>query len=169
MTAAIKTRLDAIDAQMAELQKEQAKLRGELDKPDFVPGFYVTWSLDHPFERVNNNASMLVYIDTPESFNSLMARSVHVERFTPELAARFFPKTRYDWAKIVKEYPEARWATTDADGRICAFHEKPVFHTSGLFTGAWTSANGCLDHGEWDGKQNTPDWRDSLEARPEWI
>lgn len=35
MNVAIRTRLAAIDAQMDELQKEQAKLREELDNPEF--------------------------------------------------------------------------------------------------------------------------------------
>lgn len=161
MNAAIKTRLDAIDAQMAELQKEQAKLREELDKPDFVPGWYIAW--DSAFPDDKEETPTLFYFACNSDKSDAVEAYLHVVPFTPELAARFFPKTRYDWAKIVKEYPEAKWASTDEDGRVDVWETKPTIRSDCWDGGELVRAGGVF-RGE-----NTPDWRDSLEARPEGI
>ena len=162
MTAAIKTRLDAIDEQIADLQKEQAKLREELDKPDFVPGWYLSWDGTSPTDKARGLS--LDYIENPAELDFYVRNWGTSSPFTPELAARFFPKTRYDWAKIVKDYPEAKWATTDDDGRCDLWHEKPGMTSQG----AWDCGH-LISSGGYAQLGNTPDWRDSLEARPEWI
>ena len=162
MNAAIKTRLDAIDAQMAELQKEQAKLREELDKPDFVPGWYIAW--DSAFPDDKEETPTLFYFACNSDKSDAVEAYLHVVPFTPELAARFFPKTRYDWAKIVKEYPEAKWASTDDDGRCDLWHEKPDMTSVGVWDGGH-----LISQGGYAQLGSVPDWIDSLEARPEWI
>ena len=162
MNAAIKTRLDAIDAQMAELQKEQAKLREEFDKPDFVPGWYLSWDGDEPTDKALGPS--LDYVEDAGDLASILNTWEHSVPFTPELAARFFPKTRYDWAKIVKDYPEAKWASTDKCGRVDVWEKKPV-----IFSGITWEGAGILKTGGYAHIGAHPDWRDSLEARPEGI
>jgi hypothetical protein len=164
MNDTIKNRLDAIDAQMADLQKEQAKLREELDKPDFVPGWFIAWDGESLNDK-GNTPTLFYFADQSEKEECEEAYE-NIAPFTPELAARFFPKTRYDWAKIVKEYPEAQWATTDADGRMAFFDVKPDVVE---VVAAWMCGGGCLDHAEYTTNVETPDWRDSLEARPEGM
>lgn len=161
MTAAIKTRLDAIDEQMAELQKEQAKLREELDKPDFVPGWYIAW--DSAFPDDKEETPTLFYFACNSDKSDAVEAYLHVVPFTPALAARFFPKTRYDWAKIVKEHPEAKWASTDESGRVDAWETKPTIRSDCWDGGELVRAGGIFCG------EDTPDWRDSLEARPEGI
>lgn len=161
MNAAIKTRLDAIDAQMAELQKEQAKLREELDVFPFVPAWYIAW--DGENVTTSPMGCKLTFLDDEDEIDAFLEEWEHCEPFTPELAARFFPKTRYDWAKIVKKYPEAKWASTDEDGRVDVWETKPTIRSDCWDGGKLVRAGGVF-RGE-----NTPDWRDSLEARPEGI
>ena len=165
MNAAIKTRLDAIDEQIAELQKEQAKLREELDKPDFVPGWYLSWDGTSPTDKARGLS--LDYIENPAELDFYVRNWGSSSPFTPELAARFFPKTRYGWAKIVKDYPEAKWATTDENGRVDVWQKEP-----NMYKGSWGHGQAlyCLSCGDGYCRIGpAPDWRDSLEARPEWI
>jgi len=165
MNAAIKTRLDAIDEQMAALQKEQAKLREELEAPGFVPGWYLSWDEDEPTNK--EYGTSLDYCADLSDYEWNASAWEHITPFTPELAARFFSKTRYDWAKIVKDYPEAKWASTDLDGRVDVWKKEP-----GEYTNSWGQgqAGYCLTCGDGYCRIGcTPDWRDSLEARPEGI
>ena len=163
MTAAIKTRLDAIDEQMAALQKEQAKLREELDAPDFVPGWYIVWDGDEMDDK-GGGAGLFHCAEVSEK-DDLDAAWDNAAPFTPELAARFFPKTRYGWAKIVKEYPEAKWASTDLEGRVDIWSDKP---SPSQVLPHWTNGT-VLAGGGYSRGTFSPDWRDSLEARPEGI
>ena len=164
MTAAIKTRLDAIDEQMAALQKEQAKLREELDAPDFVPGWYLSWDSDEPTDK--EYGTSLDYCADLSDYEWNARAWEHITPFTPELAARFFPKTRYDWAKIVKDCPGAKWAATDASGRVDLYEERPAIDEDSK---RWWNGGGMIPCRTcWDERDAT-DWRDSLEARPEGI
>ena len=165
MTAAIKTRLDAIDEQMAELQKEQTRLREELDVPDFVPGWYLSWEGDEPTNK--ENGASIDYCATADNRDYFANSWEHCVPFTPELAARFFSKTRYDWAKIVKEYPEAKWASTDENGRIDLWRKEPAGGEHSWGVGQALYCVTCGDGYCWTGL--TPDWRDSLEARLEGM
>ena len=164
MNAAIKTRLDAIGEQMAALQKEQAKLREELDAPDFVPGWYIVWDGDEMDDK-GGGAGLFHCAEVSEK-DDLDAAWDNVVPFTPELAARFFPKTRYDWPKIVKEYPGAKWAATDASGRVDLYEERPRIDEGSKRW--WNGGEIIPCRACWD-ERDASDWRDSLEARPEWI
>ena len=163
MNAAIKTRLDAIDEQMAALQKEQAKLREELDAPDFVPGWYISWGVELTDKEYG---ASIDYLENETDLEMFIETWDHSAPFTPELAARFFPKTRYDWPKIVKEYPVAKWAATDASGRVDLYEERPRID-EGLKRW-WNGGEISPCCACWD-ERDASDWRDSLEARPEGI
>ena len=92
-----------------------------------------------------------------------------VEPVTVENMARFLPKktTRYDWAKIVKEYPRVQWAATDYDGRIDLFIDKPIIKEQykQWYTGKNVSPLVCC-YGD---AGFTNDWSDSLERRPDYT
>jgi len=159
MNAAIKTRLDAIDEQMAALQKEQAKLREELDAPGFVPGWYLSWDEDEPTNK--EYGTSLDYCADLSDYEWNASAWEHITPFTPELAARFFPKTRYDWAKIVKDYPWAKWCAQNECSKITwVYSEKPSAKTSQFVAngGRYEPIHGA-----------SPDGYYELEARPEGI
>ena len=164
MTAAIKTRLDAIDEQMAALQKEQAKLREDLAAPVFVPGWYLSWEGDEPTDK--ENGASIDYCATADNRDYFANSWERCVPFTPELAARFFPKTRYDWAKIVKDCLEAKWAATDASGRVDLYEERPRIDEGSKRWWNGGEISPCCAC--WD-ERDASDWRDSLEARPEGI
>lgn len=93
MNVAIKTRLDAIDAQMAELQKEQAKLREELDKPEFVPWWYLSWDGDEPTDKALGPS--LDYAEDADDLASLLNSWEHsVPYREPEAKTILTDKTR---------------------------------------------------------------------------
>lgn len=165
MNDTIKNRLDAIDAQMADLQKEQAKLREELNKPDFVPGWFIAWDGESLNDK-GNTPTLFYFADQSEKEECEEAYE-NIAHFTPELAARFFKKTRYDWEKIVKDYPEAQWASTDERGRVDIWESKPIMVDELATWGAGSSC--CMVGGGYVWSKKTTDWRDSLEARPEGI
>lgn len=94
----------------------------------------------------------------------------HASPLTPdELALMTWrPKTRYDWSKA----PEwAMWMATDPDGSTYAFAYEP--HICNMYHDEWMRTD-FMDH---DRSQRItgatgkpyPDWRDSLEHRPEGI
>lgn len=156
MNAAIKTRLDAIDEQMAALQKEQAKLREELDAPGFAPGWYISWGVELTDKEYG---ASIDYCENETDLELVRDSWDNVAPFTPELAARFFSKTRYDWAKIVKDYPWAKWCAQNECSKITwVYSEKPNAKTSQFV------ANG----GRYESIRDvSPDGYYELEARPE--
>jgi hypothetical protein len=160
MNNSIKTRLDNIDAQMAQLKKEQEKLREELNKPEFIPRWYLIW--DNNIEH-----RILVNIKTQETFENRKQLWDHVEEATSASLAQFLPttKTSYNWPEIIKQYPEAQWASTDEDGRVDLWKNKPE-----AYSNYWGSARERhLVTGGYTYGSLTPDWADSLEKRPDYL
>ena len=156
---ACRTQGGTIDEQMAALKKEQAKLREELAAPDFVPGWYLSWDGTSPTDKARGLS--LDYIENPAELDFYVRNWGTSSPFTPELAARFFPKTRYDWAKIVKEYPWAKWCAQNECSKITwVYEEKPSAKTKQFVSvgGMCESIRGA-----------SPDGYYELEARPEGI
>ena len=77
------------------------------------------------------------------------------------------PNTRYNWPEIIKKYPEAQWASTDEDGRVDLWKGVPRIN---IGLPRWEPAYETnLAFGGYARAPLTPDWRVSLEKRPDWI
>ena len=145
---------------LSKLKEQYEALGREIKALEtFVPGWFVYYKA--PFD------AGVCYCSNKDSYTIAWLAFGPLERFTAEIASRFIdkPKTRYDWPEIIKEYPEAQWASTDEDGRVDLWVNQPSQGESG-----WYRADaGHLVAGGYARAPSTPDWADSLEKRPDWI
>lgn len=154
-----KSIIDAIASLRADLDKLEARVKEE----DFVPGRYI---LD--FDDKNG-------IKVRRIKKSGEIVEVYEPGFTMSNGFRckcnIFPKppTRYNWPWIIKQYPEAQWASTDADGRVDAWSEKPKEGCCSEDE-KWLGC-GCKSNCDSGHKHvgHTKDWADSLEKRPDYL
>ena len=104
------------------------------------------------------------------SFEGLSDLYDTIEPVTAESLARFLTKkaTRYDWSKIVKEYPRAVYATTDSDGRLDVWDKIPVFSK---IDGRWKEqiSGECLSRGPAVIIDRPYNAEETLEKRPDYI
>ena len=149
---------------LSKLKEQYEALGREIKALEtFKPGWFVYYKA--PFD------AGVCYCSNKDSYTIAWLAFGPLERFTAEIASRFIdkPKTRYDWPEIIKKYPEAQWASTDADGRIDAWDKKPKDGYGDEY-GIWVGC-GCKSNGDGGYKnvEHTKDWADSLEKRPDWI
>ena len=147
-------KLEKLEEQYKKLGEEIQALKKE---DEFVPGWYIMWDNGVP------NQFHIEYWEQPINVRGMY---MFCEPVTQELLNRFLPKqTRYDWKAILEKYPNAKYATTDEDGRVDLWRTMPevdkwAHKWLGLETNPLTIYRNV-------GK--TPDWEDSLEERPENI
>ena len=147
--------IESLKARQAELAREQEKLAERIER------------MEKP-ETKNENAARRLYFgmggklfDSEESFEKQAIKILE------SVYGKEGQKTRYNWPEIIKKYPEAQWASTDADGRIDAWDRKPK-GGYGDEDGRWVGC-GCKSNGDGGHKHvgHTKDWTDSLEKRPD--
>jgi hypothetical protein len=167
-------------ARLDAIEKEQKALRAIIEAP-VIPE--PRWK-SHPEELVgklcrvwtivNINRMMLVTSissECPYPFECANGeRFTYAEPLTPaEIAAMTYRPTRYNWSKDIPDW--ANWMATDPDGSTHAFDYNP--HIDNISHDEWMRTN---DRG--DDRHQTiirangnpcPDWRDSLEHRPESV
>ena len=153
-----KKEIESLKARQAELARELKNIgesigKMEAESPEryrigmeFVPGWEIVEI------ELNSNGSCFKKILT-------IVQETKGQIYTPH--------TRYNWPEIIKKYPEAQWASTDADGRIDAWDRKPK-GGYGYEDGRWVGC-GCKSNGDGGHKHvgHTKDWADSLEKRPD--
>ena len=148
---------------LSKLKEQYEALGREIKALEtFVPGWYLCWN-----GRIDTApySKKVVYLE--KSDDNRCEDFENVERLTPELLAPLFdkPKTRYNWPGIIKQYPEAQWVSTDEDGRVDLWLNKPK-----VFESEWIRADGGpLVKDGYCKYINRKGWRDSLEKRPDYL
>ena len=151
-------KLEKLEEQYKKLGEEIQALKKE---EEFVPGWYMYWDDGMKERRVNWVKNKTVLSNTKVAWD-------HVEPVTQELLNQFLPKpkTRYDWEAILEKYPNAKYATTDEDGRVDLWETMPAVEKRLCKwlkqetdpTTRWLG--GYINVGK------TLDWEDSLEEKP---
>ena len=154
-------KLEKLEEQYKKLGEEIQALKKE---NEFVPGWYMYWdNCEVPTYLIKKFISV-------EDLTRVQKGWDHVEPVTQELLNQFLPKqTRYDWKAILEKYPNAKYATTDENGRVDLWGTMPEVDK---WARKWLRQEtdpitvwlgGHINVGK------TPDWEDSLEKRPENI
>ena len=150
-------KLEKLEEQYKKLGEEIEALKKE---DEFVPGWYIMWGNGVP------NQFHIEYLKYKQNVKGLFD---YCEPVTQELLNQFLPKTRYDWKTIVEKYPNAKYATTDENGRVDLWRIMPevdkwerkwLRQETGPIT---TGLGGYINVGK------TSDWEDSLEEKPDNI
>jgi len=150
---------------LEKLEEQYKKLGEEIQalkkKDEFVPGWYIMWGNGVP------NQFHIEYWEQPINVRGMY---MFCKPVTQELLNQFLskPKTRYDWKTILEKYPNAKYATTDEDGRVDLWETMPAVEK---WERKWlrqetdylTCWHGYINVGK------TSDWEDSLEEKPDNI
>lgn len=148
---------------LEKLEEQYNKLGEEIEalkKEDaFVPGWYMYWDSPKCYRVIR-------FIKDEASLDEKKDTWDHIEPVTQELLNQFLPKpkTRYDWKAILEKYPNARYVTTDENGRVDVWETKP---TTSLRTWFGHYKNPITQGTRgYDRVGDTPDWKRSLEEKP---
>ena len=157
-----KKEIESLKARQAELAREQQRLAERIDRLEkpFTPGWYMATQGDRSI--------YFYYLDDEYGYNTGTKLHGKLSKVPQYVLDVILPQnTRYNWPEIIKKYPEAQWASTDADGRIDAWDRKPK-GGYGDEDGRWVGC-GCKSNGDGGHKHvgHTKDWTDSLEKRPD--
>ena len=147
--------IESLKARQAELARELNKLDGQIKKleteqtekyrigAEFVPGWEIVEI------ELNSNGS---------SFKKILT-------IIQETKGQIYtPHTRYNWPEILKKYPEAQWASTDADGRVDLWQVEPEPDQEGK---KWIGIRCLTVLGGYCRYINGKGWRGSIEKRPD--
>lgn len=156
-----KSIIDAIASLRADLDRLESRVK-EQEKP--------TGKHEIAAERLYWRLSGMLF-DTKESYEkeaiavleSVYGNDEPIIEYSTRITWREH-KTRYNWPEIIKQYPEARWASTDLDGRVDIWEKAPRRTCNG-----WIGITRNIVTGGYARAPLTTDWADSLEKRPDYL
>lgn len=114
--------IEEINKKIEELQKQAKDLEKTLkEEKKFIPGLY--WVSDsQKIPDKDCHPQILVSYKENAEYHFCNEYGIYWKYATPltreECLSLCAIKSRYDWEKINREFPQAYWATMDGDGRV---------------------------------------------------